>query len=297
MSFRCSFCNCARSTECGNAFFMLRVIEPMSDQVFYVGALDRDGKFSGHVKARFLTINGQPVVDPTPGGPDKRIPYIYAGDQGADKSDRANPNNYVIVPANFTEDQARAYAAQISRIQNIPVVGTPWALKRMFFDFKPKGSQDLQRGLQWGIPEGSVVPAFVSGASHYLGFVSGLTGIPLELSEIGGKATNPYNKDPSGPYGISQQNFQNLVRGQSDATAMHSPVWMANNFGYGSQGQTPAGQIGDGTGARWISSLRGIDPLNPTLAAGPQRASGPLGLVSNQPMPDWPFPPPIFNKR
>jgi hypothetical protein len=269
----------------------------MSDQVFYVGALDRNDKFSGLVKARFLTINGQPAVDPTPGGPKNRIPYIYSDDQGADKSDKANPNNYVIVPANFDEAHARAYAAQIAGIQSIPVAGTPLAQAKLGIDFKRWGSQDLQRGPQWGIPEGSTVPAFASGASHYLGFVSGLNGIPLGYSEIGGKVTNPFNEDPTGPYGISQQNYQNLVRGQSDATAMHSPVWLANNFGYGPQGQSPAGQIGDRAGSGWISSLRGIDQTHPTPPAGPQKASGPLGIVSNEPMPDWPFPPPIFNTR
>jgi hypothetical protein len=134
----------------------------MSDQVFYVGAEDKNGQLSGYVPARFLTINCQPVVDPTPGGPNKRIPYVYADDQGADKSDRANPNNYLIVPGNFNETQARAYAAEIARMQSTPVIGTPLALLKMAADFKPSGSQDLQRGLQWGIPEGSVVPAFAS---------------------------------------------------------------------------------------------------------------------------------------
>jgi hypothetical protein len=103
-------------------------------------------------------------------------------------------------------------------------------------------------------------------------------------------------KDNRGPHGVSQQNHQNLIKGQSDA-ASAAPVWATNNFGYGSQGQLPAGQIGGGTGARWTSSLRGIDPMNPAQPAGPQTASGPLGLVSDQPMPDWPFPPPIFNTR
>jgi hypothetical protein len=78
---------------------------------------------------------------------------------------------------------------------------------------------------------------------------------------------------------------------------MRAPVWLTNNFRYGPQGQSPAGQIGDGRGAGWTSSLRGIDPMNPTQPAAPQKASGPLGIVSNQPMPDWPFPPPIFKTR
>ena len=164
-------------------------------------------------------------------------------------------------------------------------------------DFKPGGSQDLQRGVQWGIPEGSVVPAFTSGASHYLGFVGRVTGISPGYAQIGGGITNFGNEDTSGPYGISQQNQKNLVAGRADATAMHAPVWLTNNFGYGSQGQSPASGIGDGTGARWLSSLRGVDPANPVQPTGPQSSSGPLGIVSNQPMPDWPFPPPIFNPR
>jgi hypothetical protein len=46
-----------------------------------------------------------------------------------------------------------------------------------------------------------------------------------------------------------------------------------------------------------MSSLRGIDPMNPTQRAAPQKPSGSLGIVSNQPMPDWPFPLPIFKTR
>ena len=272
----------------------------MPDDIFYVGAHSQDEndangkkKFTGFVPAKFLTINDQPVVDPTPWGSQKA--YIYADDQGAHQTDAGNPNNYLIVPANFSEAQARAYADKISALQNIPVIGTALARAKMGVDFWQNGSQDLQRDPQWGIPKGSVVPAFVSAASHYLGFVSGLSNTPLDQVERGGGLSNGGN-DNSGPHGVSQQNHQNLIKGQSDA-ASAAPVWATNNFGYGSQGQLPAGQIGGGTGARWTSSLRGIDPMNPAQPAGPRTASGPLGLVSNQPMPDWPFPPPIFNTR
>ena len=77
----------------------------MSDDIFYVGAL-KNQQFSGLVPARFLTIDGQPVVDPTPGGPNGSIPYIYSDAQGSNQSDEANPNNYMIVPANFNEAHA-----------------------------------------------------------------------------------------------------------------------------------------------------------------------------------------------
>jgi hypothetical protein len=52
----------------------------MSDRVFYVGST-KDRQLTGYVPAKFLTINGEPVVDPTPGGSQKT--YIYA--DGSDK--------------------------------------------------------------------------------------------------------------------------------------------------------------------------------------------------------------------
>lgn len=39
----------------------------MSDQLFYVDA-ERNNKLTGYVTAKFLTVNGEPVVDPMPGG-------------------------------------------------------------------------------------------------------------------------------------------------------------------------------------------------------------------------------------
>jgi hypothetical protein len=171
------------------------------------------------------------------------------------------------------------------------------AALKMAADFTRGGSQDIQRGSQWGIPEGSTVRAFASGASHYLGFVSGLTGMPLTLSYMGGGFLNRSCVDTIGPWGVSQQNYKNLMQGWSDATATPPPAWRTDRLGTDAQGQSSIGQIGGGGNAGWISTLQGIDPANPTEPAGPQKASGPLGLVSNQPMPDWPIPPPIFNTR
>jgi hypothetical protein len=203
----------------------------MSDRIFYVGAQDANDKFTGYVPAKFLTINGQPIVDPMPGGlhptPSglrRRLPYIYADDKGTMKSDDANPNNYMIVPANFDEERARAYAERIGKLKS--AYGLTAALTEMLKDFKRSGSQDLQRGSQWGIPEGSFVPAFTSAASHYLGFVSGLQDIPLEFAKIGGglqnlfdpnnlfKPNSLFKKDTSGPYGLSQQNYRSLMQGK-----------------------------------------------------------------------------------
>ena len=37
----------------------------LSDQIFYVGAMGDKKKTTGYVPAKFLTIDGQPVADPT----------------------------------------------------------------------------------------------------------------------------------------------------------------------------------------------------------------------------------------
>lgn len=38
----------------------------MSDRVFYVGAQNDQSPLTGYVPAKFLTLNGKPVVDPAP---------------------------------------------------------------------------------------------------------------------------------------------------------------------------------------------------------------------------------------
>jgi hypothetical protein len=48
--------------------------------------------------------------------------------------------------------------------------------------------------------------------------------------------------------------------------------------------------------ANWIAGMAGVDPTNPTQPA-PQPVDRLRGLVSNEPTPEWPFPPPIFNSR
>jgi len=51
----------------------------------------------------------------------------------------------------------------------------------------------------------------------------------------------------------------------------------------------------DGLPSLPVRFLTRVDSPNPGQAALPQQAARPLGLVSGQPMPDWPFPPPIFD--
>ena len=92
----------------------------MSDHNFYVGAQDTVGRFSGYVPAKLLTNNGQPVVDPMPRG--SQDAYFYADNQGNQKTEGAfaNPNNYLIVPANYSQDNARAFATEIADAMAAP---------------------------------------------------------------------------------------------------------------------------------------------------------------------------------
>ena len=268
----------------------------MSDQIFYVGAMGDKKKTTGYVPAKFLTIDGQPVVDPMPAG--SQNAYIYSDDQGGTKTRGAfaNPNNFLIVPSNYSEAQAKAFAADIANSNPVD------ALRKMYAAFEQGGEQDLQRHPQWGVPKESFVPAFVGSASYHLGSVTGRAGLPPILSEIGGGAKNLLNAamyskaarlggsstkiDTSGPYFLSRQNHANFTKGHSDAIAERSPTWLTNDFGFGSQGQNPAGQIGDGKSiANWQSSLYGIDPADPTQPAV-RNAIRPLGIVTNKPTPD-----------
>ena len=130
----------------------------MSDERFHVGAVDQHNKPSGFVAAKFLTINGQPVVDPISHG--SQDFFMYSDDRGSDKTHAriANPNNYIVVPENFTEEHAKEYANGVTKLQDAPIVGGALAKARVGLDFRPGGSQDLQRGSQWGVPE-DIFPA------------------------------------------------------------------------------------------------------------------------------------------
>ena len=66
----------------------------MSDDIFYVGAMDDKKKIKGYVPAKFLTIDGLPVVDPMPAG--SQNAYIYSDDQGGTKTHGPSPIRTII---------------------------------------------------------------------------------------------------------------------------------------------------------------------------------------------------------
>lgn len=266
----------------------------MTDQVFYVGSEDR-GNLTGFVPAKFMMRNGSYIVDPLPGGSQRA--YLYSDGQGNDKTKGAiaNPNNYLIVPANYDEAKAREFADQITELRypgmDPDATGMSAALGGMTAAFLPGGSQDLQRHAQWGIPKGSIVPAFVGSASNHLGYVTALAGLPMDFAETGGGAANEANAavqylkglrghssdkiDTSGPHGLSKQNYANIAQGYSDGLAAGETPAAFNDYGYYPRPQAPAAQIGGGNGiSSFPESLVGVNPDEPEPPAWPpQQAS------------------------
>jgi len=267
----------------------------MSNDLFYVGAL-KGRQFTGYVPAKFLMRNGAYVMDPTPGG--SQDTYIYSDGLGRNKTTgrTANPNNYLIVPANYTEQQARDFAAGIINTwytahpgDETGTAGPNQALMNMAEAFMQGGSQDLQRHPQWGIPKGSTVPAFVGSASNHLGYVTALTPVPMALSEIGGGAANLFHGlrdskiDTSGPYWLSQQNHANIAQGFNDGLAAGKPPTPFNDYGYPTQPQPAAGQIGDGNGISPFSAgLAGINPDEPAPPTWPPQPNGPIRYLTSR---------------
>jgi hypothetical protein len=121
---------------------------------------------------------------------------------------------------------------------------------------------------------------------------------PFTDSQINATPKNPLDKPPGllpsvasapPPFLDQQQRYldqtsvdpsPSLVPGQPGPSA----------FGLGGP------NVSSGGVSSWIAGLAGIDPSNPMQPA-PQTSDLLRGLVSNQPMPDWPIPPSIFNTR
>jgi len=259
----------------------------MSDPIFYVGAMD-EGRLTGFVPARFLTRDGRYVTDPTPRGSQKA--YLYSDDSGSNKTDGsvANPNNYLIVPANYSEQQARDFAAGISSTLNqvypedeTGTAGPHYAREQMIMALRQGGSQDLQRHPQWGVPRDSVVPAFVSSASNHLGYVTAMAGLPLVWSQVGAGFANQTNAklvqplrrilnkpattiDTGGPYGLSRQNAANIAQGYLEGSAASRPPAPFSDYGYGNAPRGSSSQIGGGNSiSPFSAAFADIDPDEP----------------------------------
>lgn len=186
-------------------------------------------KPAGYVKATYLRINSALMVDPYGGGSRRTNQYADAAGGGvaAPGSSGNNPDNYLIVPDGFsgttmidTALRISAYDRQLDRLDNdisryeaqhdrglgkyvAEAIGSmekrdiaeqriSAALAKdaeMVAAFSPGRPEDIQRSGKYGVPAGTMVPAFQDSASFYLGFVAALAGFALSDAVGGGQAS------------------------------------------------------------------------------------------------------------
>ncbi len=139
------------------------------------------------VPAKFLVgPDGQYVINPN-----KTLNTISKHDNhyyNADRSEirNANPDNYLVVPYNYTLGHAVQFASDVNNAPAYDI--SPNAM--MIGAFVGPGSQNLQTAYQ--NIDGSVtrngdhVPMFQDAASFHLGFISALSGYGPTLAQIGG---------------------------------------------------------------------------------------------------------------
>jgi hypothetical protein len=254
----------------------------LSDRIFYAAAEDQKTHgITGYVPSKFLIRNGAYVVDPIPGGSQKA--NLYSDGQGSDQTDGriANPNNYVVVPANYSEQDAAVFGRRLGVLQKI---SPPAVLGVMTSAFKPGGSEELQRNPRWGIPPNSYVRAYTSAASDHFGYVTAAAGLPQALAQIGGGLHNLFSKETSkndvdtdGKFGLSKVNQANIAQGYAAGLAASQPPERFNDYGYNSQPNASAGQIGDGEGiASFHANIAGVNPDEPVPAAWPPERASPV---------------------
>lgn len=76
----------------------------MPDRIFYAATEDqKTHKITGYAPSKFFVRNGTYVSDPVPGASQRA--NLYSDAAGSNQTDGriANPNNYIIVPQNYTE--------------------------------------------------------------------------------------------------------------------------------------------------------------------------------------------------
>jgi|SRR5579872_484811 len=120
---------------------------------------------------------------------------------------------------------------------------------------------------------------------------------PFTDSQVNATPEDPLDKPPGllpsvasapPPFLDQYQQYLNQMRIDPPPLAAGQPGSSPFDF-------TGPGAPGGGI-VNWFAGLTGTDPMNPGQPAL-QPSDRPLGIFSNQPMPDWPIPPPIFNTR
>lgn len=198
--------------------------------IFYV-----KDKSLNRVAAQFLYYGGQPVPDPN--NVTAQSTPIF--DANGNPITNANPNGYLIVPADYSiQAVINGPALEVKNAMSVQVPMTgptgvvvmtsrystmSHALIIMVDDFTQGGPQDLQRSYD-GNQKATFVSAFTDAASFNLGLFSAYAGIPLSLTETAGGGYNALNsiinvlegKKPlntGGPYFNSTLNAASIEAG------------------------------------------------------------------------------------
>ncbi len=224
----------------------------MKNDVFYVyPQIGRDTKGdiaadkSVAIPAKFLIVNGAPVVDPNPQG--SMHVHLYTKLNSTGKIDEssifANPHNYLIGPANYTPAEAQNFASSVNTDMAFADLAgglnaaTGVGVGEMLAAFMPGGEQDLQRGEAWGVPKGETSPAFTDGASWSFGYITQQVALPNEAAVVGAGGLNTGEHDGKaflnwlsgggskptqkldGPMGMSKTDYAAFQQGLADARA------------------------------------------------------------------------------
>ncbi|MGG1948656.1 calcium-binding protein [Trinickia sp. NRRL B-1857] len=249
----------------------------MSDLIFYVKS--RSGQL---VPARFLTYNGQYISDPNTLTATS-MP-IYTSDGTAVQN--ANPNGYLIVPADYTIDGALSFANQVAAQLNGP--GTPLAPGDVGADgsgnfmaaagmmtgaFVPNGPQDLQRTYPQssGVNPDCFVSAFTDAASFNLGVISEYSGFGQESALLGGGTLNFLHKIVNWKIDTSGPDFNTPNNGRSIAAGA---AFVDGTLGKKAQFPSSENSLISSLQSLFHTALRPVDPLVLDLTGSGVRTVG-----------------------
>jgi hypothetical protein len=174
------------------------------------------------VAATFLQVNGAYVLDPNT----QTAASTPIFDANGNPISGANPNSYLIVPVNYSIQNATAFAQQVQNQLSLDnsasepgTSGLLTAYGMMADAFNTGGPQDLQR--TYNGTSGAAVPAFTDAASFNLGYVAAYSGVSETAALIGGGALNEaksigqqlglvYNAKPIDVSGTDDNTYANV---------------------------------------------------------------------------------------
>ncbi|WP_175955279.1 S8 family serine peptidase [Burkholderia sp. BCC0405] len=198
--------------------------------VFYVK--DRAGNL---IPAKFLVYGGSYVKDPN------SFAAMNAGifDTNGNRISGANPSGYLIVPENYSIDNAISVADKLKPIvSDAATSGVEYLFATLAAMFAPSGTQDIQRTYPQSSgknPE-DFVAAFSSAASFNFGLISEYSGLGKANAIAGGGALNVFQSyfnskiDTRGAGGNNPLNVNSISAGAGFADNIINNTQQVNSW-------------------------------------------------------------------